>query len=86
MVGMYGAVNVVRRVTRLADKLYRLPSRKRRRPGRGEKPVGPKLVRGRGRARDRTLSNLGALFLYLVLAAGLTIVLFKYFVAPFVGG
>jgi len=81
---MYGAVNVVRRVTRLADRLYRLPRRQRPRAGTGDKPVGPRLVRGRGRARRRTRDRLGAAFVYLALAAGLTIILFKYVVAPFV--
>jgi hypothetical protein len=36
--------------------------------------------------RRRTASRLGAALVYLVLAAGLTVVLFKYLVAPFVAG
>ncbi len=86
MYSMGGAIRIVRRVTRMADRLHRLPKKRRPPPGRDEHPVGPKLVRGRGRPRDRQLSRLGALVLYLVLAAGLTVVLFKYFVAPFVAG
>jgi hypothetical protein len=85
MVGMYGAVNVVKRVTRLADRLYRLPRKRRLRAG-SRKPVGPRLVRGRGRPRSRLGSRLGGLVVYLVLAAGLTVFLFKYFVVPFLAG
>ncbi|MHC4137561.1 MAG: hypothetical protein ACYTDU_06560 [Planctomycetota bacterium] len=84
---MYGAPNLsklVRRLTRLANDMYRLPRKRRPRPGISEEPVGPRLVRGRGLARRRTLSRLGAALVYLVLAAGLTVVVFKYFVAPIV--
>jgi hypothetical protein len=83
MVGMYGVARMVRRVTRLADKMYRLPRKRRRRAGSREKPVGPRLVRGRGRPRSRLGSRLGGLVVYLVLAAGLTVFLFKYLVTPF---
>jgi len=83
VIGFGGGVNLVRRVTRLADRLYRLPKKQRARPGKRDKPVGPRLVRGRGLARRRTRSRLGEAIVYLVLAAGLTIILFKYFVAPF---
>ena len=86
MVSMYGAVNVAKRVTRLADRLYRLPRKRRVRGGGRETPIGPRLVRGRGRVRRRTASRLGAALVYLVLAAGLTVVVFKYLVAPFVAG
>jgi len=86
VVGFQGSVNLVRRVTQLADRLYRLPRKRRPRPGTREKPVGPRLVRGRGLARRRTHSRLGGVMVYLVLAAGLTIILFKHFVAPFVAG
>jgi hypothetical protein len=81
---MYGAARIVQRVTRMADRLYRLPKKRRLPPGKGEKPAGPKLVRGRGLARRRPRSRLGSIVVYLVLAAGVTILLFKYFVAPFV--
>lgn len=87
--GMYGLPNVartMRRLTRLADHMYRLPRKRRVHSKGATKPVGPRLVRGRGRPRNRPLSRLGGLVFYLVLAAGLTIVLFKYFVAPFVAG
>lgn len=86
VVGMYGVARTVQRVTRLADRMFRLPHKQRRRPGSREKPVGPRLVRGRGRPRSRLGSRLGALVVYLVLAAGLTIFLFKYFVVPFLAG
>jgi hypothetical protein len=70
----------------MADRLFRLPEKRRpRRCGR-EKPAGPKLVRGRGRPRHRPLHRLGALVVYLVLAAGLTIVVFRYLVVPFLAG
>lgn len=87
--GMYGAPNVakaMRRLTRLADDMYRRPRKRRVRARGPQEPVGPQLVRGRGRPRSRLLSRLGGLVLYLALAAGLTIVAFKYFVAPFLGG
>lgn len=84
--GLGNAAKVMRRLTRLADRMYRLPRKRRARAKGREKPVGPKLVRGRGRPRNRQLSRLVGLVLYLVLAASLTIVLFKYFVAPFVAG
>jgi len=85
MFGVSNHYGVFRRLTRLANDMYRLPRKRRPRPGRCQKPVGPRLVRGRGRPRRRTLSRLGAALVYLILAASLTIVVFKYFVAPFVG-
>lgn len=76
----------VRRVTNLADRMYRLPSKRRPRAGARERPAGPRLVRGRGLARRRKRARLGPVLVYLGIAAGLTIILFKYLVAPFVAG
>jgi hypothetical protein len=73
---MFGAlastVAMAQRVARLADSI-RLP-RRRRRPRGDERPVGPKLVRGRGfgrRQRRPLVHVLLAALVYLLLVAGL---------------
>jgi len=49
------------------------------------RPFGPKLVRGRGRPRRDPPTTYVWLAFYLALAAALTIVIFKHFVAPAIG-
>jgi len=76
--------NRFKRIERVADRINRLDRRKRKCPKPG-KPIGPKLVKGRGRSRLRPADAIGKLVSMLV-AAALTVAVFKYVVVPFLMG
>ena len=74
----------VRRIERTSDWINRAP-RKRKQPKRG-RPVGPRLVRGRGLARRRfDWRRPLSLIVYLLLAAGLTLLIFRTYVTGIIG-
>jgi hypothetical protein len=73
-----------RRMQHDLDRIRPVRGRRRRRRRPGSKgAAGPKLVRGRGLAGHRAPSGFVRLLPYLLLGAGLTVVLFKYVVVPF---
>ena len=72
-----GGTRWVAAITRLAGRINRLP-RRRRATRTDRRPVGPKLVVGRGAPRRRDhLTGVFSLILYIALAAGLILVLLK---------
>jgi len=68
------------------DRINRRARKKRRPPSVSRAPIGPTLVRGRGRRRRRVLRNIAQVTLYLTLATALAIFLFKYYVVPVLPG
>ncbi len=68
------------------DRINRRTRKKRRPPSVPRAPIGPRLVRGRGRRRRRVLWNVAQVALYLTLSTALTIFLFKYYVVPTLPG
>jgi len=73
----------IRRIERALERMN--PRRRIRLKPAASHAVGPKLVRGRGHRRRATLVTFIWFAFYLALAATLTIVLFKHFVAPAIG-
>ena len=82
MIG-WGGMNWGRRIQRASRRVNaRLREKRKRRKGSG-RPVGPRLVRGRGLRLRRPKSGIETL-VYLLVAAGLTIIAFKYIVTPLI--
>ena len=77
-------INRFRRIQRLADRINaRTPRTKRRIPKAG-RPVGPKLVRGRGYARRRRASVW--LLVFVLLTGAFVLAFFHDYVLPLVAG
>jgi hypothetical protein len=75
--------NRIRAIGREAERINRKPSRTRRRHARAGKPIGPRLVRGRGLARRRPGRGLARVVVHLVVAAALSLMLWKWVLLPF---
>jgi len=87
MLRMFGAnpFSKTRRIHREAERINRRRPRPRRRAPVEYRPVGPKLVRGRGLARRRA-GNPWPTLIYVLLAASGTIWVFAKIVTPFLAG
>ncbi len=68
------------------DRINRRTRKKRRPPSVPRAPIGPRLVRGRGRRRRRGLWNVAQVTLYVTLATALAIFMFKYYVMSVLPG
>ena len=83
---MFFGGNKFRTLKRELDRINRRTRKKRRPPSVPRAPIGPRLVRGRGRRRPRVLWNVAQATLYVTLATALTIFMFKYYVVPTLPG
>ena len=82
MIG-WGGFNFGRRIERLSRRVNARPRKKRKRPKGSGRLVGPKLVKGRGMRLRRPKSGID-IMVYLLVAAGLTIAVFKYILVPII--
>jgi len=81
MVLGWGGGNWAGRIERVAATVNTRLRAKRKRPKGSGRPVGPKLVKGRGLLRRRPESHIGVL-VYLLVAAGVAILIGKYILIP----
>ena len=81
MIGVGGGTRWVRNIERLAERINKRSRAKRKRPKGSGKPVGPKLIRGRGLLRRRPKNRIEIL-VYLLVAAGLSILIGRYILLP----
>ena len=76
--------NRVRAFIRAVDRMNQKPARTRRPRRAGpERPIGPRLVRGRGLARRRRGRGLARAAVSLLVAAALSLMLWKWVLLPF---